>query len=62
MPETTTPRPESRKVCLYLGDVAAEIDAAATKLGVSRSQLLVRAWQIAKAEIAAVPELPIPTH
>jgi len=49
---------ESRKVCLYLGDIAAEVDAASEKLGVSRSRLLVRAWGLAKARIAAIPGVP----
>ena len=50
--------PNTRKVCLYLGDIAAEVDAASTKLGVSRSRLLVRAWELAKARIAAIPGVP----
>ncbi len=48
----------SRKVCLYLGDVAPEVDAASEKLGISRSRLLVRAWELAKARIAAIPGIP----
>jgi hypothetical protein len=48
----------SRKVCLYLGSIATEVDAASEKLGVSRSRLLVRAWELAKTRIAAIPGVP----
>ena len=53
--------PGCRKVCLYLGDVAKEVDEAAAKLGISRSKLLVEAWKRAKGRIAAIPGVPTPT-
>lgn len=53
--------PGCRKVCLYLGDVAQEVDEAAAKLGISRSKLLVEAWKRAKARIAAIPGVLTPT-
>jgi hypothetical protein len=52
----------NRKVCLYLADDIDEIDAVAEKLGISRSKLLVLAWEIARAEIAAASELPPVLH
>ena len=52
--------PGCRKVCLYLGDVAQEVDEAAAKLGISRSKLLVEAWKRAKARIAAIPGVLTP--
>jgi hypothetical protein len=57
-PKTEAKEPNSRKVCLYLGDIAPEVDAASEKLGISRSRLLVRAWELAKARIAAIPGVP----
>lgn len=56
--KSETPDPNCRKVCLYLGDIAPEVDAASEKLGVSRSRLLVRAWELAKEKIAAIPGIP----
>ena len=54
--EDPTNSTDDREVCVYLGEVHDEIDTAAKKLGVSRSRLLVRAWKIARAQIAAEPE------
>lgn len=57
-PSPETKEPNCRKVCLYLGEIAPEVDAASEKLGISRSRLLVRAWELAKTKIAAIPGIP----
>ena len=50
----------SKKVCIYLGEVGEDVEAVAGKRGLTASQLLVRAWRIARAEIAALPSSPVP--
>jgi len=48
----------SRKVCLYLGDIAQEVEDTAKQRKTSKSKLLVEAWELAKARIAEIPTIP----